>query len=638
MHRPTALSTWAWVIAAALLHLGCGEDSQAEQGDRGGAAGADGSGGSPSGGTGGASGGAGVAGADGSGGSRSGGAGGGTGANTGGSAPGGAAGSTTGGTIHPTCDVGPNPGDVVERPVFWQNLTGQTSWFAAPVVEDLDGDGSNELVAAYYSLYVYDSSAALVAEVDAGEGRIYAPHVVADLEGDGIMEIVYGNAHEVHAYEWVDGAPALKPGWPTDTTTADNPPEVRGLAAADLDGDGAIEVVATTTQTVSTADGGAQVFVFAADGSLYQPDGISWQAWPRYNNQTGAGNDADRNGQGHSGYGCYGLNVGIGDIDDDPELEIIVTYDNHHIQAFDHDGVAIDASAWFTNRSSDYLGEPMTWGQFIRWADPQVEADHYHDHTGEWPNPEWAEWLQWTHSPPSVVDLDGDGLNEVVGVPNVEMHEPYETQAYAIMVLEGAYGGGDRSAMRKAGWETLPRGGTPIQDDDWYPPIGVPAPTIVDIQGDERPEILVSLNDGLLYAFSYDGQELWHFNYLVENGIMYSSEVVVADLNQDGSPELLLSTFGDPDVDNAGHLMILAADGALLHDVALPDPGHNGNGNGAPAAPTVADLDGDGELEVFVQTFEHGMDIFKVPGSATNCLLWSTARGGPLRTGQPRSG
>ena len=46
-------------------------------------------------------------------------------------------------------------------------------------------------------------------------------------------------------------------------------------------------------------------------------------------------------------------------------------------------------------------------------------------------------------------------------------------------------------------------------------------------------------------------------------------------------------------------------------------------------------LDGDGQLEVFVQTFEHGMDVFTIPGSANNCVLWGTARGGPLRMGQP---
>jgi len=162
---------------------------------------------------------------------------------------------------------------------------------------------------------------------------------------------------------------------------------------------GEVTIVATTTQTQSSAADGAQVFVFLSNGALYQPSGLSFPAWPRYNNRTGTGGDADRNGQGHSGYGCYGLNVAIGNIDDDDDLEIIVTYDNHEIQAFKL----------------------------------------------------------------------------------------------------------------------------------------------------------------------------------------------------------------------------------------------NGNGNGVPAAPAVYDLNGDGQLEIFVQTFDHGMDVFTVPGSACNCIPWPAARGGPLRMGQPNS-
>jgi hypothetical protein len=101
------------------------------------------------------------------------------------------------------------------------------------------------------------------------------------------------------------------------------------------------------------------------------------------------------------------------------------------------------------------------------------------------------------------------------------------------------------------------------------------------------------------------------------------------------SPEVVFSTYGDPNVSDSGQLIILGADGGLLHNTPLPGPGYNGNGNGAPAAPTIADLDGDGQLEIMVQTFDHGMDIFTVPGSCGNCLLWTTARGGPLRMGRP---
>jgi hypothetical protein len=543
-------------------------------------------------------------------------------------------GSSTGGDRNPTCTEGKGTAEVAS-PVHVRNLEGETSWYASPVVIDLDGDGENELVAAYYSVFVFDSSGELVAQAEGGEDRVYAPHVVVDLEGDGLTEVVYGNSHEVYAYEWRDGTLALKDGWPASTTTAENAPEVRGLAASDLDGDGLIEIVATTTQTERTEDGGAQVFVFSRNGTLFRPAGVEYDAWPRYNARTGAGGDAHRNGMGHHGYGCYGLNAGIGNIDDDADLEVLVTYDNHHIQAFDRDGSAIDAAPWFRNRDSDFEGMPMTWGQFIRWADPEVERAHYHDHEGEWPHPATEEWLQWTASPPSVVDLDGDGENEVVGVPNVERNEPYETQAFAIMALDGAYGDGSRSAMRHAGWETLPRGDAPILVDGYYPPLGMPAPAIANIQGDSHPEIVVSLNDGFLHAFSHDARELWRFDYRHGKPLMYASEPTFADLNDDGSPEVVFATYGDPDSNDSGNLVILGADGSLLHDVPLPNAGHNGNGNGAPAAPGIGDLDGDGELDIFVQTFDHGMDWFTVPGSRTGCLLWPTARGGPLRTGRP---
>jgi hypothetical protein len=132
---------------------------------------------------------------------------------------------------------------------------------------------------------------------------------------------------------------------------------------------------------------------------------------------------------------------------------------------------------------------------------------------------------------------------------------------------------------------------------------------------------------------------MWRTDIRHGRNLMYASEIMVADLNQDGSPELVLTTYGDPD--NLapgiphGYLMVLDRSGRVLHDLELPEQGLNGNGKGAPAAPTLMDLNGDGTLEIVVQTFGAGCFIYSVPGSSENLLLWPTGRGNYLRNGQP---
>ena len=507
----------------------------------------------------------------------------------------------------------------VQKPAFVRNLeAGETGWFASPAIVDLDGDGKTEIVAALYSTFVFDAAGKLLAKGTATEGRVYAPHVVADLDGDGKKEIVVGgNGGTVAAYNYVAGA--LTPKWTASTASGGQAPEARGMAAGDLDGDGKIEVAVTTTNTSPT---GSQVFVF-------EPDGKVRAGWPRYD---GAG-DKTFNGQGNTGYGCYGLNVGIGNADEDPELEIVATYDNHQINVFDPDGTSLLASDWYTNPSSEWLNQRMGWGQFIRWADPKVEDDHYHGHLDPWPSVKTSMWLQWTASPPNVVDLDGDGRNEIVGIPNAELKEPYETQAYAFMALDT---GKDRAARRHAGFETLPMSDKPAvrASDDYYPPSGVPSPTTVSIVGDARPEIVAPINDGYIYAIGPDGQRLWRYDFAAGKPKTFASEVVVADLNRDGAPELIFGVFSLEK--NGGRLVVLENTGKLLFDIVLPDQGTGGgNGIGIPAAPSVGDIDGDGQLEIVVTTFDHGLDVFTVPGSGKACTPWPTGRGSLLRSGRP---
>jgi hypothetical protein len=520
----------------------------------------------------------------------------------------------------------------VSAPRFVRRIaTGETGWFASPGLVDLNGDGRLEIVAPSYSTFVFDAKGRPLGKGTATKGRVYAPGVVADLDADKVPEIVVGgNEGTVAAYNLVGGQLALKPGWPASTCSGGQCPEARGMAAADLDGDGHLEVVVTTTNTSPT---GSQVFVFDASGGLYRPPGAPATAWPRFNRLPGIGNDADFNGVGNNGYGAYGENVGIGNLDDDPQLEIVVTFDNHQINLFNHDGTSVLASPWYTNRATGSVGSRLGWGQFIRWVSAKVENNHYHRHVGAWPDVRKTMWLQWTASPPSVADLDGDGHNEVIGLPNAEMKEPYETQAYAFMVLDGAQNGGVRSARRHRGFTTLPLSRKPAvrTGDDYYPPSGIPAPAVVDIAGDRRPEIVASVPDGSVYAVGPTGKRLWRYDYAHGAAKTFASEVVAADLNRDGTPELVFGTYAL--APRSGRLVVLSAAGQRLHDIRLRHQGTDGNGIGVPAAPSIADLDGDGRLEIVVSTFDHGIDVYRVPGSGAKCLPWPTGRGNLLRNG-----
>lgn len=532
----------------------------------------------------------------------------------------------------------------VQSPQLLQQIerTG-TSWFSSPIIHNL-GEGEKKLIGTYYDVIVWDQDFNEIARARHGtsyphKGRIYPPAICADLDNDGIWEIVVASIKgSIAAYEWKNNNLAIKNGWPASGSDAGQYPEVRGIAAGDLDNDGTLEVVATTTQT----NGGAQVFVFNADGSSYQPAGITgYTCWPRYNSASGPGNDSDVNGQGNSGYGCFGLNVGLGNLDDDDELEIVVTFDNHQLNVFHHDGVSMLTSDYFTNRASAHRGNRLNWGQFIRWFDADVERDHYNLHIGDWPHPSNKKWLQWTQSPPSVADINGDGKNEVIAVANVEKDVPYDTKHHSIMVLEGSYGDGARSGRRLAGWEELPSSNYPQQrgNRSWYPPTNPPSPTIIDINNDQIPEILYTAHDGYLYCVGADGRQLWKKNLRHGPKLMYSSETMVADLNQDDIPELILTTYGDPEnrspKKDHGYLIILDNLGNTLHDIVLPEQGTNGNGKGAPAAPTVMDFTGDSNLEIVIQTFGVGCFVYTVPGSADNLLLWPTGRGNYLRDGKP---
>ena len=408
---------------------------------------------------------------------------------------------------------------------------------------------------------------------------------------------------------------------------------MRGLAAGDLLGNGRIEVVATTTNTSRT---GSQVFVFDARGRLFQPARGHKPAWPRYNQLRGAGNDKDFNGQGNTGYGAYGLNVGIGRLEDGKQQDIVVTYDNHQINVFRPDGTSVLASRWYTNPAGQYLGRRLGWGQFIRWLSPKIEDSHMHSH-GPWPSVAQTPWLQWTASPPSVADLDNDGRNEVVGRPDRGEAHP----------LPGP-GAGRHGARRRAGRRcpvcpAPPRFHHAAADRQAPAPRcrGLVSPGRRPRPGPRRRE--PGPEEGhrlpgqrrLRVRRLLDGEAAVALRVRAGKARTFASEVVAADLNRDGVPELVFGVYGLKA--GSGRLVVLTASGKLVSNRKLPAQRANGNGVGIAAAPSIADVDGNGTLEIVTLSIDHGLDVFTVPGSKAGRAPWPTGRGGLLRAGTPNA-
>jgi hypothetical protein len=57
----------------------------------------------------------------------------------------------------------------------------------------------------------------------------------------------------------------------------------------------------------------------------------------------------------------------------------------------------------------------------------------------------------------------------------------------------------------------------------------VPAAAVVNVVGDEMPEIAVSLNDGFIYLFDGKGNRLWRTDYSHGKEIMRLDEVTLGD-------------------------------------------------------------------------------------------------------------
>jgi uncharacterized repeat protein (TIGR01451 family) len=502
------------------------------------------------------------------------------------------------------------PRQAIQAPVLkWQHggcSPGgcDTGWYSSPAAADLDGDGTMEVIGAAYTLFVLNGEDGSVQwSVDPAGSRVWPGVVVADVDGDADADleiaIATGGGY-VHLFDHTG-----------DTVWSQRPAtnELRSLAAGDLEGDGDMEIVV------------GQARLDRVNAWVLEHTGSIRPGWPQLS------------GEG-SAAGLYNDNIGLGDLDGDGLLEVVIPSDTITICAYEADGSHLSTHEMYHNQPGHDMD---VWGEVPAYVDLAYE-------TRGW-GPCYTEptaRANFANGPANVVDVNGDGVTELVVTGDVHnCHTDPYTDLYNTPYILNL----DRTRFNAGGfdWTTPPvdSGAPLIQNYDVIENVQ-PNPVTVDLDGDGNLEVLFPSYDGRMHAFWLDKTEHHNWPFPVydaaEGVYRFASEPVVADLDGDSHPEVLFASWVEKGSHQTGKLYMLDHHGNLLHEVDLPPALGSPDWNGALAAPTLADIDDDADLELVLNTAHSGLVAYDLHGTPDARILWSTGRGNPQRTGAPLQG
>lgn len=495
----------------------------------------------------------------------------------------------------PSCGKAASGSSTVAAPRLAYTLTDrfEEAWLGSPAVADLDGDGTDEIVIPRDDRLIAwhaGPGGGTVAWSATLPGRIWASPVVADLvAGSPGLEVAVASRSQIVVYS---ATGKVLPGFPF--TWRD---ELRSLAAGDVDGDGQLELVAVTTTPLDANSQRDVVIAIHADGSVV------------------AGFPPNTTGSARCDANCfvtggYDQNLALGDVDGDRVSDLFITQDNAYMSLHTGTGLAFDAAAIFVDRKK-FPG--------IRWfVDYALAQQGYSDDEAV------DQQAHFTNTAPAIADLDGDGVAELVALGSLQ-NAAQDERELGVGLFVAHHDG-----TRPAGWDAPARypdylGGLEDGDDNLVGMTNEAA--IADLDPGHRGlELVFAGFDGQIHAVDAHGAPLWDHRYTAAPD-EWTTGVAIADLSGDGVPEIVFATYSP----RGGDLVILDAAGNELHRIAL-------GGRGAMPVPAIADVDGDGDLDIVV-SLKDGEDkvrsavIYDVPGSATNCAPWPTARGNLRRDG-----
>lgn len=482
----------------------------------------------------------------------------------------------------------------VSAPVLkWQNGSCQDTWcatsfYSSVAVVDFGDDGTKEVVYVGYRINILDGSdGSDVLSTGTVFSRSWAGAAVADIDQDGVLEIISG--HGDGALRVLD--PTLTEEWSVQPAGS----EVRSVAIHDLDGDGTMEIAVGVGIASATS-----IWVYEHDSTLRT-------GWPQISGGTGFG------------WGVYNDALALGNIDGDTNVELVVPNDTRSIGGYENDGSEIPANAIYG---------PTVWGAVHSFEDLSLEIQGWGLGTDKASN--------FSRGAAVIQDLDGVGGNEIIvtGVMHT-LNTPSPTLFTSLYVLNG-----DRSRFTSGAydWEVLPIGsGAPLSEDYLVIESAMSNPVVADLDDDGEKEILFASYDGKVHAFWLDKTEHGNWPYQVHDPldgfIRFASEPVVADLDDDGQAEVIFASWTEKGSNDWGRLHIVDSQGNLLHEIDLPTPPGTPNWSGGLAAPTLAELDGDPDLELLINTCNAGVLAYDLPNTANAHVLWKTGRGNDWRNG-----